>query len=104
MNRHLRQVATYWSQTGKDRYGKATFAAPVSVPVRWEDKQQRAVDTKGVEFLSRSTVYVDRDMELGDYIILGTFHSSPPVGASQIRSFGSTPNLQNTQSIHKVLL
>ena len=52
--RLLNQTAVYWGSPSYDGYSKRTFATPVEVSVRWEDKQELFTDSQGKEKLPGS--------------------------------------------------
>lgn len=102
--RHCKQRATWWVRAGKDKYASPTWVTPVPVKVRWEHATRTAVDAEGNEYISQDTVYVDREMTVGDKIMLGVSASPvPPTGSIEIKSFERVPNLQNTEVILKAL-
>lgn len=116
ITRMRKQTATYWSTT-PDGYGGVEFSAPVAIECRWEDKQERFVDETGRETVSRSIVYVDRDLEVGGYLALGDYSAStsttttgeepsftPPDTARPIRKFDKLPNLRNTETLRTAWL
>ena len=106
-----KQTAVYWAKSGLDSYGQLTYSTPVEISCRWEDTIQEFIGTNGVRQLSQSVVYVDRDMYVGDILKLGELDSGvdqdTPMdnsGAWEIRSFGKSPNLKNTEYLRTALL
>ena len=73
----LSQTAVYWGSPQEDGYGGQTFADPIEIPCRWEDKVQilgtiTGQQTIGYQNISRTVVYVDRDLDEEGYLWLGT--------------------------------
>jgi hypothetical protein len=71
------QTAVYWGAPTPDGYGGNTFAAPIEVVCRWEDKEQFLGSQVGGEvtgglMLSRSIVFVKQDVDEEGYLYLGT--------------------------------
>ena len=73
----LVQTAVYWGSPQEDGYGGQTFAEPIEINCRWEDRNQvmgtvTGNQLYGFQLLSRSIVYVDRDLDEEGYLYLGT--------------------------------
>lgn len=107
ITRMRKQKAIYWAMSGKDEFNVQTFADPVEIACRWEDKQQVLVGPDGEEFSSSSMIYVDRDMFAGDYLKLGELEEdSSSAGddsplhddlAFRVRLFSKVPNFKATE-------
>jgi len=69
---------TYWAPGTKDEYGGTFTAAPVEIKGRWEDKQERSVDADGVEFISRSVLYLSQALDKNGWVYLGTIATVDP--------------------------
>jgi hypothetical protein len=96
---------TYWVAGAKDVYGKPTWSTPISVKCRWEDKQQKAVDFRGNDIVTRSIVYVGVDMVLGTYLYLGISTAlTPPTDARELKGFNKIPSVKGTEFERKALL
>ncbi len=68
-----RQKAVYWKRTDTvDHYGRVSFESPVEIDCRWVDGSQQFRDSKGQAFNFASTIYVDRQMYVGDALRLST--------------------------------
>ena len=104
----LTQTATYWSLIGSDGFGGDVFNAPIQIACRWEDDQTvytSQIDRR--EYVSNAKIYVDRDMELGGYLYLGTSALSSPValeGAFKIQRFTKAADLSNLETIRRAQL
>lgn len=65
------QVATYWALSAVDGFGKRTFATPVLINVRWNERTDLMVQ-RGDELVpSRAIVFVQQDMVVGEYLAQG---------------------------------
>jgi len=109
----LNQTAIYWSLPTNDGMGGKIFSDGVEVSVRWEDRQQIFIDAKGQEIISRAVVYVDKDMDIGGYLVLMDFDSlaSDEVDnpllistAMPIRTFSKMPSFKATKFIRLAVL
>jgi hypothetical protein len=108
----LKQSAVYWAVTGYDGFGGRSFAEPVELAVRWEDRQQLFVDLGGQEAVSRSVAYLGTDVENGGYLYLGTLNDLASDGvdpltvgdAQEIRSFEKIPSLDGLRFVRKAWL
>lgn len=109
-----RQRATFWERsTTTDKYGRYTYAAPEEIRCRWEDVAEEYKDPRSGETkVSRSTVYVDREMKVGDVLKKGAPISSTPAdpktpgteGAFEIQAFENLPNLKATEFLYTARL
>jgi hypothetical protein len=55
----LGEVAVYWAPAGKNNQGQQKFAAPVGIPVRWDEVTEEFLDPKtNAITLSKAKVYV----------------------------------------------
>lgn len=108
IKRMRRQTAVYWAlgsadSGGKDfdRFGQPMYVDPVEIKCRWEDVSEEYIDAKGTKRLTKSKVYVDRDVNVGGTLMLGLLTDVDPakrpnehVGADEIRRFDNVPNLR----------
>lgn len=111
VTRNHKQTIVYWGTPTKDKYGGTTFAAPVEITGRWEDKNEVFIDSIGRERISKSHVYLGQDVDIEGYLYLGTLASissaaSPKEvnGAYEIKAPMKTPNLKATDFERKVIL
>lgn len=72
IKRMRKQKAVWWRKVAANRFGVVTWANPVEIACRWTDISEQVLDPKGEVFVSRSFVYVDRYISIGDRIRLGT--------------------------------
>lgn len=105
--RNMNQTATYWAVASRNAYNEATFAAPVQIRCRWEDKVVLFRDAAGRERVSNAVVYPEIPLALEGYLFLGTSASTTPralSGAQEILQVGASPNLPGGLVLNKVFL
>lgn len=101
------QSITYWGSPVADGSGGMSFSAPVALDARWEEKVEQRHDEFDEEYISHARVYVQTNLNVGGYLLLGTSVASDPTvvtGAYKIREFLSTPNLPATKSERRAFL
>lgn len=106
--RNFNQVVTYWARGISDGYGLLTYASPILIMCRWEDKRVLFRDVQARESVSEAIVYVDRQLSLGDYLaqddqtaIASPINFNP---AREVRSLNMSPSLDGTEILYKVIL
>lgn len=104
--RHLRQDVTHWPVTGTDGFGGFTLAAPVLLAGRWEDKAEQFRTATEEEETSNSIVYLEVDVDIGDYLAEGdhTAVANPTEVGHRVRQRNRTTDLSNLTSLRKVFL
>lgn len=70
--RTYKQKAVYWSTPAADGYGGFTFASPVEIDCRWEDKQIVVTNDDGKEITTSSQVFTESVVDKEGYLYLGT--------------------------------
>jgi hypothetical protein len=92
--------AIWWEETGRDTFGRQTFAAPRTIACRWDDVVSLDVLPNGEEYESFATVYVDRVLKEGDYLKLGEVVGATPASpladrdAYEIKVYSETRKLR----------
>lgn len=106
-----KQDAIWWKRgSSPDRFGQYSFDPPVGIKCRWEDGVGVFVQKESEKQSPQSTVYVDRDMSVGDRLQLGTLDSETPsdpmdsTTAYEIQRFDILPNLKNTEKLRTAYL
>lgn len=100
----------YWAPAAPhangNRYGDRSFADPIEIDCRWEDKTELIQLPNGEQFTSKSTVYVDLDLALGGILWHGLLVAVPsePPRASTIQHKMTIPKLRNTEILRAVYL
>lgn len=109
-NGTLNQQATYWGAPVLDGYGSRSFAAPVLIKCRWEDRTGLTIYKNGEEINSRAVVYTDRDVALGGYLALGDYATTPTADPQTIASaylvqdFKAIPSVDGKTILRKAIL
>jgi len=112
IHRMLKQTAVYWGSPVPDGYGGFTFADPVEIACRWEDRQELFLREPGKEELSQAIVYTNIDLDTNGMLYLGTLadlDSDPEnpfevEGAMEIRRTQSSPDIKARQFLRKNIL
>ncbi len=93
-----KQDATYWGSPVSDGFGGKTFAAPVPIKCRWEDKAEQFTSVVGEIDVSKAIVFVPQTIEVGGYLLLGKSTTLSPLtvsGAEEIRQIMDIPSLRS---------
>ena len=101
------QVATYWSVASVDNSGDPTFATPIAISVRWEQRTVVFTTPAGEEKSSTDVVFVKQDMVEGDFLFLGTSVVADPttvVAAKEIQGWSKIPELVGGEFERRALL
>ena len=72
--RTLTQTAIYWGTPVEDGYGGKTFATPVDIKCRWQDRVEkisRLGDRQGQEVVSNAQVFTLVDVQEQGWLYLG---------------------------------
>lgn len=104
--RGLEETATYWAPLLPDGLGNVGFSPPVSIKVRWQDSIVLTKDSSGNDVSYDATVFVDRRVELGGYLLLGitTWPSPLDVNAKEVRNITISPSLSSDEELVKAWL
>jgi len=98
IKRMRKQKAVYWARGSPDVFAQFSFLPPVEVSCRWEDTEQEFLNPQGETQVSRSVVYVDRLMSLGDRLKQGELDSDVSLDdAVEIKRFDRLPNLRASE-------
>jgi hypothetical protein len=71
---NFQQKVTYWAPLpGDTGTGAKLMAAPRTLKVRWEDKQEQILDTKGQQTISKAMVFTPSDdpLEIDGFLYYG---------------------------------
>ena len=118
ITRMLKQKAVYWAPGSEatgghdfDDHGKPAYASPVEVSCRWVDVVEEFIGPNETRELSRSKVYVDRDVRTGGVLWLGLLINVGDLvtpknndGAWEIRHSEKLPNLKATEFLRTAYL
>jgi len=92
----LKQDITHWSLSGVDGFNEETFATPVVLKARWEDRASKVLNPEGTEIISNSRIYLAKDVKVGDYLFNGVTTTADPksvLGACLVLNFRKVPDL-----------
>jgi hypothetical protein len=68
-----RQTAIYWKKAGIDDYGRPSFDPPILIKCRWDSfSPQTDINETQDTTTNPQTVFPDRILEIGSYLMLGT--------------------------------
>lgn len=110
-----RQYAAWWSRTNTNGKGQPTYTTPVEIPCRW-DQGYTGPRTDSTEMINVDhTVYVDRDMKIGDLLLLlvtegqvasSGFSADPKAHPTrgEVRYWTKSPNYKNTDALRTAFL
>ncbi len=70
--RFSQQTVVYWQKTGSDSHGKPTYANPVELKVRFEDKQQEVIMPDQRKVVSKGYYLTVNELVVGSIVYLGT--------------------------------
>ena len=118
ISRMRKQTAVYWALASTesggvayDDFGQPQLTDPVEIKCRWDDTSEEFIDPKGTKQVSRSKVYTDRDVVVGEVLMLGVLtdvDGSISVkendNAWEIKRFDKTPNLKATEFLRTAYL
>lgn len=99
------QTITLWSYEGLDMNGVRSYAAPVTVKVRYEETNRLITDNQGREIQGQGVAYFpEKIFKIGDYLIYGEYTDLLPVkGSYEIKNQRSIPNLSGTEWEHRAM-
>lgn len=96
---------TYWAPGENDGFGRTSFAAPVELTGRWQDKAVLFRDAQAREVVSEAVVYVSQALTNGGYLYKGLSASLAPIsGAKEVRQAQQSPALDDSRTLYKVML
>lgn len=104
------QTAVYWGAPTHDGYGD-DFPDPIEISVRWEDQNELIRTENGEQVVTRAKVLVNRNVEVGGYLFLGTLDdlSSDPSNpleekaAYAIVRFDKIPMIKKTDEFVRIV-
>jgi hypothetical protein len=102
-----KQTATYWGAPMPNGTGGYTYAAPITMQVRWEERQEQFSNEQGEILVSQAVVFVPQDVVVGGYLYLGTSTAPDPTsvdGAYEIRRMIKIPDLRNAVAERRAFL
>lgn len=101
------QTCTYWAPGERDIHGKMTYMAPVQKACRWEEISLTFQDKRGEEHQSKSRVFMEDDVDVDGYVMLGTSSEADPTSletAFEIQQKSRIPNLRAIKMLTTLIL
>lgn len=97
---------TYWAPGAGDGYGGPTFAAPVTIRGRWEDRPSRVLTKDGREtVVADSRFYTLYGIAVNGYALKGiSSATTPPTTARRIMGVVMSPSIDGKVELKKGLL
>lgn len=95
-----RQDATLWAAgTESTSIGRKKVLANIAVKVRWEDREQDALDASGETIRVDALAVVDRDVAIGSLMWLGkrANWTAATGDLKEVVTFSKVPNLKGTR-------
>ena len=106
--RNLKQDVTRWPITGSDGFGGFTFGEPVCIKGRWEDRSELFLNLDNEEEVSNAIIYLNTDIEVGDYFALGDYTATNDPGTLDVafrsRNKNKITDLRGLNALRKVWL
>tara|TARA_R110000868_G_scaffold33755_8_gene122250 strand:- start:4250 stop:4594 length:345 start_codon:yes stop_codon:yes gene_type:complete len=111
--RKFSQTLTHWVSSAVDFKGQKTFAAPVTLLGRWEDRsiafnfRNTQGNDAGEELMSDAIVYLNTPVALQDFIYLGLSAEGNPatvVGAFWVKRVDKSTSLRGNNALYRVML
>jgi len=110
LTRLLKQKCVLWTHITYGINGMPIYSSPVEIKCRWEDSYVEYLDKQNQVCLSAAVVYLDRDVKVGDVLMLGSISEnleSDPLmneGAAEIKQFNKIPDLKNRKCLRVAYL
>lgn len=89
---------TYWGAPVPDGEGGESFTAPITIKGRWEDRNDEFTTPTGETAVSRATVFLKQDVQIGGYLMLGISVAAVPTSeprAEEVRAFIKVPSIRH---------
>lgn len=74
--------AVYWERIGTDRNGRAMYAQPIALEVRWEDTKTEMRQPDGTPVMVSAQVHTIEELPMGSLLYLGTLQYWVGTGSS----------------------
>ena len=111
-NNLLVHTAVYWGSPVNAGGGAVTFADPVEIDCRWDDRQEKFVNERGEDSISESVVYTNQALALGGYLMRGTLSDlqsddERPLAynlARPIRALSAIDSIDGSLTVHTAFL
>lgn len=102
---HRTEDLTLWRMTGQDVYNKTTFASPVLIEARYQEKDEVIVDSTGRDVVSSTQIFTETELKVGDYVVLGiSADLTPTDDARQLVRVNQLRFVTNNADVYKGML
>lgn len=101
------QIATYWASPVSDGLGGNTYSPPVILKVRWEERQEEFIDSRGETQVSNAVVWTSEEVSIRGCLALGEYSDFDPtkvLGANRILQTRAIPALTSGQVERRAFL
>jgi len=99
----LKQKAVYFPIDGHDRHGEPKLGTPIEIKCRWELGFDEETDPEGRPIAVDTKVFVDRVLEIGSKLRLGTSTTDTDL-RREIVDFKEIPDIKGRSPTRIVLL
>lgn len=99
----LHETAVWWANAVNTGEGGRSFAEPVEIAVRWEERGELYIDAAGQEKRSSAVIFSSEEVKVGDYLYLGTLgdlSSADPLlvaAAYEVKAIAAVPNANGSE-------
>ncbi len=110
LTNRLNELVTHFARgTTISAFGDYTHDDPVEINGRWEQRAELFIGSDGNEQRSNAVVYLDTDVAIGDFLLLGEASSSTAnpedeENARQVLAFQKIPGMLGNDSQRKAFL
>jgi hypothetical protein len=101
LTRTCKQTCVFWGSPNEDGYAGQTWANPIELKCRWEDKEQLLQLDDGTQISSRAVVYVLQDVDLEGMMYLGTLDDLYDIADSSMGALDNPKEFDKAYVIKK---
>lgn len=105
------QTAVYWAPSGRDTHGQRTYATPVEIACRWDDRAVEFLNPQGERLISSAVVGISEVLKLGGILRLGlltdlTDEDNPRANSDvwEIRQLSAIPTFDGDETFREAFL
>lgn len=104
----FKQDVTHWAISGKNGYGKPSFASPVNLKGRVQEQKtitRSAIGAKEIVF--GSSIYLSTSVSVGDYLAEGKYTGADPLlvlAAREVKSVSKSRDISGTNTLYTAFL
>jgi hypothetical protein len=109
------QNLVYWQKTGADTFGKPTYADPVEIRCRWEDRRSERLRPDGRFVATTAYILIGVPLIVGSLVFLGTLadwqalptYPNLPTnlqGGREVMDLKTTPDIKAQGNVYEAFL